>query len=144
MNNCGDLALFGFGVLFLTAALIVVPYLRRKSELLSGWNMLLIGVALFLGFGSLEAAYSPIRFQGLQWFQPTRPEALRFVAYSTVFLISLISLYYYDPTSKAFAARAFNKWPPITNNLLLCVLGACFIMAVAAEASFLLRIKFIG
>jgi hypothetical protein len=144
MNNCEHLYWYGLFVICLSLGLIIIPFLRGKSELLSAWNMLLGGIVVFIGFGSIEAAFSPTRFHGLQWFQPTPQEVSKYVLYSTLFLASLLFFYYFDPFSKAVAARSFNKWPPISTGLLLTVVMTCFVLAIAGRISTLQRITFLG
>ncbi len=131
MQNCESLLWYGWLVLFGTGWLVIVPYLRGRAELLSAWNMLLVGIAIFIGVGSLEAALLPMRFHGLDWFEPTRSEVARFVIYSTAFLLSLFAIYSYDPSSKAIASRCFNKWPPLTTNVILFILMFCLLLAIA-------------
>jgi hypothetical protein len=144
MPHCGPLYWYGLFVICLTSWLIVVPFLRGKSELLSAWNMLLGGLALFIGFGSLEAAFSPTRFRGLQWFEPTAQQVTTYMVYSTVFLASLLFFYYFDPFSKSVASRCFNKWPPISTGMMLFISAACLVLAVAARIPMLQRITFVG
>ena len=144
MPNCEPLFWFGLFVLCLTSGLIVVPYVRRKAELLSAWNMLLVGIAVFMGFGSLEAAYSPVRFGGLDWYESTSQEVATYLLYSITFLACLLLCYYYEPISKGVAARSFNTWPPITTGCILCVLALCLVLSFAVRVQPLLRIPFVG
>lgn len=131
MANCGILAWYGYGVLILTAGFVLVPYLRRKGELFSAWNLLLIGVAIFLGLGSLEAAYSPMRFRGLDWFEPTRQEVTWYLTASTIFLITLFLAYYFDPVSRYLARRSLNNWPQVSTPSILFVLAFCAAVIIA-------------
>ncbi len=144
MQHCEHLYWYGIFVICLSLGLIVVPFMRGRTELLSAWNMLLGGIAIFIGFGSLEAAYSPMRFIGLHWFEPNPQQVNRYVLYSSVFLASLLFFYYFDPFSKSFAARRFNKWPPISTGLILFVFATCFVLAIAAQIPALTRITFVG
>lgn len=144
MENCEFLPWFGALVLLLTAGLILIPYVRRKADLISAWNFLLLGIAIFVGLGCFEAAISPMRFHGLDWFQPTKGEVHWFLAATTVFLVALIAAYYFDPVSAAIAKRAFNKWPPISTPVLLVVLMICLVLAIASRVPALLQLTFIG
>jgi hypothetical protein len=124
--------------------LAIVPYLRGKTQLVSGWNLLLAGVALFVGIGAIEAYASPMRFTGVQWFEPTRAEVFRWFAASTVFIVALLLSHRYDPISRRLAARSFNKWPPISTGLLLFVVFFCLTTALAARISLFTQIVLIG
>src|SRR5262245_46351195 len=112
MQNCEPLALFGTLVLVVTGGLILIPYMRGKADLISAWNFLLVGIAIFVGFGGIEAAKSPMRFQGLEWFQPTKAEVNWYIVATSVFLATLFAAYYFDPFSRKIASRSFNNWPP--------------------------------
>jgi hypothetical protein len=82
MQHCELLYWYGILVIALSLGVIVVPFMRGRSELLSAWSMLWGGIAIFIGFGSIEAAYSPMRFVGLQWFEPKPGEVTTYVVYS--------------------------------------------------------------
>jgi len=144
MPNCEPLAWYGGIVLILTGCLIIIPYFLRKAELVSAWNFLLVGVAIFVGIGCLEAAVSPLRFRGLEWFQPTRAEVQRYMLYTTAFLVVMIATYYFDPLTRAASSRIFNKWPPITPKLLIWVLLGCIPFAFALMLEPLRHIIFVS
>jgi hypothetical protein len=144
MQNCEHLGWYGALVILIAGGLIVVPYWRGKAELLSAWNILLGGVAIFVGIGSIEAATSPMRFKGVEWFEPTRAEVNTWLAATTVFLVTLLVSYYYDPVSRSLSARCFNKWPPISTEVFLFVIIVCMAVAIAGRVPFLSRITFIG
>jgi hypothetical protein len=144
MAYCGPLLPFGIAVILLMGLLVVVPYWRGKAELISGWNILLGGVALFIGIGAIEAAVSPMRFKGVQWFEPTR-EIVRWWTLATVgFIAAMIATHRFDPISRKLAARTFNKWPPITSGLLLFVVFFCVGLALMARVPIFTRIVGIG
>jgi hypothetical protein len=134
MENCEPLAWYGAMVLVVTGGFILVPFLRGKSDLISAWNIFLVGVATFIGLGCLEAASSPIRFHGTQWFQPTRDEVHWYMAATTVFLVTLFLSHYFDPLSRALAARSLNNWPPISTGLICYVLIVSLLIIVGYHA----------
>lgn len=131
MDNCEPLGWFGAGVLLLTAGLILIPYLRRRGTLLSAWNLLLLGIFIFVGLGCFEAALSPMRFHGLEWFNPTRAEVHWFVAANTVFLAVLLVSHRYDPLPSKVSDILLSKWPPITVPVIFYVLMACALVMLA-------------
>jgi hypothetical protein len=144
MDNCEFLTWYGALVMLLTGGIVLVPFLRRNGELISARNILLVGLAIFLGVGCFEAAISPMRFHGLQWFQPTSEEVNRFLIASTIFLVVFLVSYYYDPISRALAARTLNNWPPVTTGLIVFVLIVCSVLTVASQIRPLLGITFVG
>jgi hypothetical protein len=141
MTNCEPLAWFGALIVLVCGAFILVPYLRHRGELISAWTILLLGIAIFLGLGSIEAWMSPMRFMGLEWFQPTKTEVHRYLGLTTLFMVVLLGAHYYDPASKAIAARCFNKWPPFNVSSFIFVLVVCFLIiganAVTNQITFL-------
>jgi hypothetical protein len=144
MQNCEPLAWYGAMILLLTGSMILIPFMRGKGDLISAWNIFLLGVAIFIGIGCFEAATTPLRFPGLQWFNPTKKEVNTWLLSTTAFLIVLFVSYRYDPLSKALAARSFNKWPPYSTKVALYVMIVCFVLAAAGQVSTILRIPFVG
>lgn len=144
MTNCGPLFWYGIIMLAITGASVIVPYLQGKSDLISGWNLLLGGVAIFVGIGAIEAAVSPMRFTGVQWFEPTRAEVMRWAVATTVFVITLLVAHRYDPLSPMLAARVFNKWPPISTGLILFVVFFCLGLAFLGQIPAFRSIAFFG
>ncbi len=141
MANCEPLKLYGALVLAVAGALILVPYWRRRADLVSLWNVFLLSVGIYTGLGCFEAALSPIRFPGTQWFQPTANEVNWFMLASTLFLVTLIPSYYYNPIGR-IASRTVIKWPPQQTAMYLVVIAVCFLVVVAAPLT--MRFPFIG
>jgi hypothetical protein len=130
MQNSEPLFWYGLFVFALTGGLIIIPNLTRNASLISGWNMMLVGIASFTGFGCLETADSEIiRFPGLSWFQPTADEVTWFMMSSTIFLAALIFTYYWNPF-KRFTSRVLTKWPPMSTGLSLWVIVVCLVVVL--------------
>jgi hypothetical protein len=127
MENCEPLFWYGLIVVALSGVLIIVPNLMGKSSLLTGWNIMLLGLASFTGCGCLEAATVPMRFPGITWFSPTKEEVSWFMATCTVFLVALIGTYYLNPLKKV-TSRTLNNWPPQTQPVALWVIGVSLII----------------
>jgi hypothetical protein len=144
MDNCEPLALYGALVIILAGGFILVPFLRGKADLISAFNILWLGIAIFIGVGCFEAASTPMRFPGLQWFAPTKAEVSRYMSITTVFLIALIVSYYYDPISRSLSRRSLNKWPPFTTGTALYVIALCVVIVIAYAVGQLVRITFVG
>jgi hypothetical protein len=143
MENCGGLFYYGQFVIVVAALFVLVPYLRGKADLISGWTFFLAGVAIFIGIGSIEASVLPMRFPGLDWFRPTKPEVSRFLIATNVFLVSLFLSYYYDPISRALASRSFNKWPPLNTPVMLFVIAGCSAIVVVSQLPGIENIVFV-
>jgi hypothetical protein len=135
---------FGSAVLLLTGATIVVPYWRGKAELVSAWNFLLLGVAIFAGIGCYEAAINPLRFPGVEWFNPTKAEVNWFMMAWTVFLVALYASYYWDPISRWSARRFLVKWPPLSMPVFFYVMIVCMALSLTIFSPTLLSMPFFG
>jgi hypothetical protein len=135
MENTGPLFWYGILVLVGTAWLIVVPYWKRKTDLITAWNVLLLSIGMFVGLGCLEAATSPARQDFLKWFNPTEQEVRWYLAATTAFLIALFGTYYYVPIGKSIAARSFSTWPPLTPAVYVTVIGICLVIQVLSLAT---------
>lgn len=144
MANCEFLTYYGLLVIAITVVAVLVPYFQRKSELITGWSFFLAGVAIFIGIGSLEAAMTPLRFPGLDWFEPTKAEVNRWLLHTTAFLIALFLSYYYDPISRRAAGRTFNKWPALTPSLMLFVVLFCLFLVAVSLIPGIMRIPFLA
>lgn len=135
MENTEPLVWYGALVLTVTGALILVPYMRRKADLLTGWNLLLISAAIFIGLGCFEAVSTGPRQENLQDFHPTKSDIRWYLSTTTVFLSVLIVSYYYNPIARSLAGRSLAKWPPLTPALFLMVIGICFVVQVLSMAT---------
>jgi hypothetical protein len=135
MENCEPLIWYGALVMLITGSMMLVPFLRRKGDLISAWNLLLLGNFIFLGMGCIEAATSPMRFHGLHWFNPTREEVRWFMLANTIFLVTMVGFYYYDPLPRKIAGVALSNWPPFSVPLVFYVLIACALVIIINYAS---------
>src|SRR5262245_14418964 len=112
MPNTDPLVLFGFAVIAVMGLVILVPFLRGKSDLLTSWNTLLLGVAIFVGLAAIEANFVPkLPYDELNWFQPTEKEVKWFMWANFSFIATLLLAFYYNTPAKKFAQRHFRKWP---------------------------------
>ncbi|MFO0789350.1 MAG: hypothetical protein U0805_07830 [Pirellulales bacterium] len=136
MINSGPLVPFGIAVIVFCAALIVVPFLRGKSELLTAWNMLLVGVMIYAGFGSLEVRYvNGFAWEFLNWYQPTKHEIQWYMMAITAFIAALVIAYYYNGPAKRFAERRLRTWPNMNPTATFFVLGCCAVIVAISFAS---------
>jgi hypothetical protein len=106
---------------------IIIPYLRRKSDLITAWNAMLGGIAVYVGIGALEAASTDVGgvFPLLSWYHPTKDEVRWYMTSSTVFIVALLVSHYYIPFTRSVANRSLRKWPEFTSGVLFYVLLVC-------------------
>src|SRR5262245_27918115 len=128
MQNCEILGWYGALVLVFCGAMIVVPYWRGKADLISAWNFLLLGIAIFVGLQCIEAATSPVRFHCFESFSPTKSEVWFYLGATNIFLAVLMLVRSYDPVSKAIVGRLFNNWPPNSTTVNFVVVVICLVL----------------
>lgn len=123
MQNSEPLVPLGIAIIALTFGLIVIPYLRGKSDVLTAWNLLLLGGMMFIGIGCFEVAFGVFHWPELQWFQPSKRDISKFVIGTVCFYATLLFTYYYLKWPRRVAAVFFNKWPPQSAGSLYFFLG---------------------
>src|SRR4051794_29921520 len=142
MDNCDPLVPFGIAVTIIVGLFILVPFVRRKSDLPTAWNILLLGIITFVGLASIETKYVPqISYEQLHWFQPSASEVTWYMQANTAFIVTLILAYYFNAPAKRFAQKRLRKWPEAGASVTLFILGYCLailmIAAVLGKSTFL-------
>src|SRR3954451_19600421 len=126
MDNCGPLVPFGIAVTIIVGSFIVVPFIRRKSDLPTAWNLLLLGIIAFVGLASIETKFvREINYEQLHWFQPSASEVLWYMQANTAFIATLLVAYYFNAPAKRFAQKRLSTWPEATASVTLMILGYC-------------------
>src|SRR5262245_17854479 len=95
------LVTFGVVLIFILGGFILIPYLRGKSDLLTGWNAMLLGLINFTALGSIEVNYvSKFPWEHLNWFQPKIEEVHWYILATSAFIVALMIAYYYNSWAK--------------------------------------------
>ncbi len=126
MNYADLLAPFSWLLIAILGLIILVPYLRGKSELMTSWNFFLVGSICFVGVSGLEAAYQPMVFR---IFDYSSSDYAKFLLGATVFFGVLILTYYLVGLPKKLAAIYPRKWPPATTPVLFFTLPFVVLLA---------------
>ena len=121
---------FGFTFIGVMLLMIFVPYLRRKSDLLTTWNMFLLGAINFVGFASLKAAYSSHEFRILAY---ERRDYVLYILGAITFFVTLTAAYYWIKFPRKLAGRRFRKWPPMSIEVLYAMIAMSLGMAIFAQ-----------
>lgn len=125
------MASFGFLFLAVIGAIVLIPFWRGRTDLLTGWNFLLIGAGMSTGVASLEVAYGPFHWPELQWFHPDSDLKTRYVIYSIVFYSALLFFYYVCKPLTAWLSKGrLQKWPPPTTTMLVTMTVGCIGLAL--------------
>ncbi|MEX2171557.1 MAG: hypothetical protein WD851_19720 [Pirellulales bacterium] len=107
--------------------MILVPYLRRKSDLLTAWNFFLVGAINFVGLAALKAAYSSHEFRILAY---ERRDYELYIIGAITFFVTLTLAYYWLKFPRKLAGRLFRKWPPVSTSVLYVMIAMSLGMAV--------------
>ena len=143
MANCEPLETYGILVILIVGAFIVVPILRGSRDAINAWNVLLLSIIVFTGFGSIEARYfEGFGWEWLNWYQASAQEVRWYMITTTPFIIVLIASYYWNKPAKRFAQRHLNRWPDLSVPLVMSVLG--FVTVLVVTSTFLRHVTFIG
>ena len=142
MQNSGPMVILGSAIMIVAALNILVPYLRGKSDILTAWNILWLGGAIFTGIGSLAVAYGDFHWPELKWFQPTKQDVQNYIIGSIAFYGTMLVTYYVFSWPQKFSLRFFRKWPPPSFSLLVSAL--CLFGAIAVCTNFALQVVVLG
>jgi hypothetical protein len=140
-----DLLMYaGWGVILFCALMIVIPYLRGRSDLVTAWNFVLVGCACFIGVACLEAINPPdLIFARYVSFEFPDSEYKAALGRNLVFMSCLLLFYYVMPVGKKFGSRRFRNSPPWSPALFGAVLVVCGIMVSIAVMLMIVDIGFI-
>lgn len=119
----------GWAVIILAIATVLVPYIRRKSDLLTCWNFFLLGTISFVGLSTLEAYTQPDLFRQLE-YSPADYE--KFIWGLVTFYVTLYLGYYWIKLPRRIADRFPRKWPPASTTVLFFMLPLMMVMAVGS------------
>jgi len=116
-----------FGCLFALAmaAAILIPYLTGKADLLTSWNLFLLGSLNFVGCGAVVAGQSTFR---LGWYDDD--DRLKFVLGAIVCYAALFASYYTLRLPRRLAGRSLSKWPPIWGPTLVVLIAFCLLLTI--------------
>lgn len=116
---------FGYAFVVAMAAAILVPYLRGKSDLMTSWNLFLLGSLNYVGCGAVFAGQSSFR---LGWYDDD--DRLKFVLGAIVCYAALFASYYALRIPRRLAGRHLNKWPPFWGIPLAVLIAICLLLTI--------------
>ncbi|MEQ8209927.1 MAG: hypothetical protein RH917_08840 [Lacipirellulaceae bacterium] len=125
--------------MFVLGVAILLPYLRRKSDLLTTWNFMLLSLINFIGISGLTAGYWPELFRVKEF---ERRDYMDYMVGAIVFTVFLFLFYYKLNFAAKLANRRFRKWPPQSPATLFCMVAIACLMGLAVL--FPLNIQGIG
>ena len=118
---------FSWAFVILMVLAVLVPYMRGRSDLLTPWNLFLIGSADFVGLSAVMSA-SGERTQ--HYLDYTARDYFLYMAGVVVFYSTLFLTYHHMKLPRRWAGRTLRKWPPQTVPVLLLTASAGLVVAM--------------
>lgn len=119
------LVVFGWLFIAIVFMTIAIPYLRGRSDLLTTWNLFLLGSANFVGFASVQAGHNSVHKADLR-----NSDYVCFVAGAIIFYATIYFAYYVLRYPRRAAGRRLNRWPSPSNGVLVLMSLLCMILGV--------------
>lgn len=124
--NAADTKLYFFSIAFaiFMASVLVIPVLRRKSDVFTCWNFFLLGAFVFNGMSGLNAVK--------QEYLPTLSNG----TYSLYFLGAIVfygvafATYYGFKAPRKLAGRTLLKWPVVSSATAPLIVGALTLLMI--------------
>lgn len=132
------LLVFGWVFIFVTGLMILVPYIRQRADLLTGWNLFLFGSINFVGISSIQ---SGLTFSHL-YSSPTDSDFVRFVLGALAFYVPAVLTYYYFGLPRKLAARHLRAWGSYSTPVLVFLAIICLVLVMGYL--FVPNVQFLG
>jgi hypothetical protein len=129
-----------FGWLFVAAsgALILVPYLRRKQDLLTSWTLFMFGSMNFVGFAAIQSGNSLNHL----YTSPSSDDYVTFMVGAVAFYAVAIFTYYFIKFPTKLSHRVLRKWPPRNPSVMVKLMPVC--VALVLGMVFVPNVQFLG
>ncbi|MCA9260072.1 MAG: hypothetical protein KDA61_12760, partial [Planctomycetales bacterium] len=125
----------GWGFIVVTIAMVVIPFLRGKSDMVSAWSCMLVSCCFSLGAGFLEAVDRPDRiFTDFISFDFPSAYYKDAVIRNMFFFLCLVGFYYYFKPLKRFASRRMMYTPEWSSALMVYVVALGMLICSLAMA----------
>jgi hypothetical protein len=134
-----EYSLIFFGWFFVAAMLaaVFVPWAMRKSDLLTSWNLFLLGSANFIGYDSILSGYGKYHFGTY-----SQEDYWKFISGAVVLYAALFLTYYWFKFPRRMAQKRLRRWPALSVPLVLICAAAS--LAGTALVVFTPQVQFVG
>lgn len=129
MNAFDLLGPASWAAIILAVLTVIVPYMRGKTDLLTSWNLFLLGTVVFVGLSGLEAYSQPELFRVLEY---TRADYEYYLWGLFTFFVSIYVGYYLIKVPRRVADRFPRKWPPASTGVLVVTLPLVMMLAIGS------------
>lgn len=122
-----DVTLYRFSVAFAVwaAVMLVVPILRRKSDVFTAWNFFLVGAFIFNGLSGINAATAPHYLPDL-----SRSSYTYYYIGTIVFYTTITLTYYYVKFPRRLAGNTMLSWADVKASTAPFIAGALMLLVV--------------
>ena len=128
---------FSAGFILVMSLVLVVPILRRKTDVFTTWNMFLLGAIIFNGFSGFNAS-APGHYLPTYTTKDYNMYYLGVLIYYPVAIFT----YYYWKYPRRLAGRRLLKWPKLSGWSL--VILTLILMTIGLFSRFHLPIPVLG
>lgn len=132
------LIIFGWLAVITSLSIIVVPYLRRRADLLSPWNLFQLGCANFLGMTAIQSGTAYVHYYTV----PMQEDYLKFVLGGLVFYFVSIVTFYWLPWPRQVGQMTLRKTGLRTPAALLTLIPICLCLSLGNL--FFVQVQFVG
>jgi hypothetical protein len=132
------LVIFGWFFVLASGAMILIPYLRRKHDLLNSWTLFMFGSMNFVGFSAIQAGNSLTHL-----YTVVNPDDYaKFVIGASAFYAAAIFTYYFVKFPTKVSQHVLRKWPPRTPSVMMRLVPVCVVLVLGMV--FAPNVQFIG
>ncbi len=134
-----DNILWAFSVAFIAimSCLLVVPVLRRKTDVFTAWNVFLVGAILFNGMSGINCT------RVLHYFPTYRAADYALYYLGTILFYTTITLtYFYWKYPRRVAGRRLRHWPQMSGGVLVALVFG--LTAIGMFQHFQVQIPVVG
>src|SRR5581483_1375538 len=119
------LVIFGWAFILAMVLALLVQFIRRRSDLLTAWNLFLVGSLNFVGIAAIQSGTGVVHY-GIY----SDDDYAKFVLGAIVFYVMLFLVYHFWKYPRRAAGRRWRKWPRPTRAMLLSLLPICALLAL--------------
>jgi hypothetical protein len=117
MKPSTEMMLFGYTMVAVFMAAILVPYLARRRDLITPTTFFLGGAIFFVGISSVDASYNVRDKTFIDNFY--RDDYRNYMLYAVIFFAAFAVFFLlFRRVASALAAKVLVRWPPATTQVM--------------------------
>jgi hypothetical protein len=132
-----QLVIFGYSLSAIFALTVIIPYATRRSDLLTVWNLFLVGSFNFVGYAAVQSGNGVYSY-GLF----TSDEYRNLMVGTVIFYAVIYFVYYRVKLPSRVAGRTLRYWPAYNNVAMYVMWVLCMVMLWVSV--FFPNVQFIG